>query len=584
MNSMNGYIQVIQPPSFYYHAQCINDTYVRSNLPTMNYGSYSSLYVGRSKNNDIFRSLLNFNISGLPTNIDIKSAKIVLKNVTNNAINIHLHEATKSWYESNVTYRSNEYMIGNLIDAYSLPSNTVSTEIDVTDYITDCYRGIKTNNGFIMMSADESIQNLKTFYSKEEPSKAPELIIEYKNINIPVSAVSLQGEIYITGINDIDGDITVQDVTGLEHSDLTGDIIVSNPSLVGDITVLQRSELDGDMNVHFIQPSELDGEITIHRIDNNDFNGEITIGVANDLVGDMYVLAQTNIDGDITVSHISSTTLDGDMYVTLKLDLAGDIFIVQNNNSNLIGDITIKRIGQTNLSGDIDVVYYSNLSGDIDIKQIGKQNLTGDITVKRISQNNISGDITALRMTNSELTGDISIIPSAKLPGDIIIRRDGVSNISGDISIHYDGNSVVSGDIYIVRHENSNLEGDIHIKRIEYQQLNGDILVKSPNELDGEIYIPTHLDLTGDINIKQNSMSEIEGDIDIHFKKDLGGEIYIKHIRNRDLPGEITIHKIVTNAPYLVGDINIHYDNMQQDISGDIDIILYRFNNYTFIM
>lgn len=131
------------------------------------------------------RFLLQFDLSSIPTNATIVSAKVKL-NVSHSrgfqsTVNAHL--ITSNWDEQNVTWSSFSGQFNGVVSASETLEPFVSNgEWDVSTDVQAFVDGGLVNHGWIFMDSNEgsSSQNYWYFYSKESTTNQPVLEVVYE--------------------------------------------------------------------------------------------------------------------------------------------------------------------------------------------------------------------------------------------------------------------------------------------------------------------------------------------------------------------------------------------------------------------
>lgn len=165
------------------------DAYISQYFPNQNFGGAPILYVGLFQGlTDRYRSLLSFDISSLPSGIDITSA-ILRMYISRNDIpiipkSINVYRLTDSFTEDTVTY-SNQLSTGATPDSTATITSEINTfiEWDITDLVREWYTGSVPNNG-IMLTGIETARSLVGFWSREylDSILRPTLIIQYSTL------------------------------------------------------------------------------------------------------------------------------------------------------------------------------------------------------------------------------------------------------------------------------------------------------------------------------------------------------------------------------------------------------------------
>lgn len=164
----------------------VQDAYISEFFSTQNFGGVNALFVGLYQGvNDIYRSLLKFDISSIPANSTIISAKLRLYIFRNDfpllSKPIQIYRLLSSFDEFTVTF-ANQPPIPVASDATLTITNELNTylEWDMTNLASGWYNGSIVNNG-IMIEGLESTSSIVGFRSKEyiDSSTWPQLEIVY---------------------------------------------------------------------------------------------------------------------------------------------------------------------------------------------------------------------------------------------------------------------------------------------------------------------------------------------------------------------------------------------------------------------
>lgn len=174
-------IQVETPP--------IADSFIAIYNPNNNYGNQVIFDVSRYRS-DIKKGLMKFNLSGIPANSVILSAKLKLQAVGWSAKKgvIDIYKVLRPWGETSVTWNkavgANNWgkpgCLGNtdlvLEKATSFEANFGANEIDLRDLVNNWVASPAANQGLILINNTDGTSF--TFGSKESENK-PKLIISY---------------------------------------------------------------------------------------------------------------------------------------------------------------------------------------------------------------------------------------------------------------------------------------------------------------------------------------------------------------------------------------------------------------------
>ena len=161
----------------------VADAYIRSDTPTINYRSATTLYAGTEFVTKTARSLYQFNLSLIPAGATIESAQFRVLLTTTSlptpTLNLELKRVNTAWSESAVnwvtplTYISTNNVLGvgtTLMTWYSW---------DVTGWVQAWINGTP-NHGLALVSRNEARIGYRGFASREAPPNWPRLVITYR--------------------------------------------------------------------------------------------------------------------------------------------------------------------------------------------------------------------------------------------------------------------------------------------------------------------------------------------------------------------------------------------------------------------
>jgi len=166
--------------------------------PNKNYGSsaeFMAMAWTNGGNNNIVRSLIDFDLSSIPSNVEILMAELTFYAI-NNTIHsqgqghsqltssnaCYLKRITESWDENTVTWNSQPNVsTDNIITLNASENNMQDYVIDITDYIADKYERPADNYGLMLELINETNYARMIFGSSDnvDETKRPKLEIYY---------------------------------------------------------------------------------------------------------------------------------------------------------------------------------------------------------------------------------------------------------------------------------------------------------------------------------------------------------------------------------------------------------------------
>lgn len=151
------------------------DVFVASNLPTENFGGSPYLFCGLYLGNIIYRDLLQFDLSNMPSGYIVTRAELNLYIFRNDFPSVsktfNIYRVKQSFEENTVTFNSQP-----VVDTVPYASLTLDNQIatyvtfDVTELAKEWYQGDYVNNGLQIRAINEGQNNIVAFYSKEYSS------------------------------------------------------------------------------------------------------------------------------------------------------------------------------------------------------------------------------------------------------------------------------------------------------------------------------------------------------------------------------------------------------------------------------
>ncbi|HZY44940.1 MAG TPA: DNRLRE domain-containing protein, partial [Anaerolineae bacterium] len=161
----------------------IADAYIRSDTPTINYGSATTLYVGTQFVTMTARSLFRFDLSSIPVgativNATFQSFATVFSPPPTTTMDIELKRIDVAWSELTVNWLTPL--------TYTGANNVVGVGLTPTYYSWDVTSLVQTwvggavNNGLALVSKNEAWLVYRGFNSKESGSPPPRLLISYQ--------------------------------------------------------------------------------------------------------------------------------------------------------------------------------------------------------------------------------------------------------------------------------------------------------------------------------------------------------------------------------------------------------------------
>ena len=194
------------------------DAYIRADFPSSNFGSAATLFIGLTASNDKLRSLIEFNVSSVPSGDTITSAVLELyvnDSGSGSEVTAEIYALTRSWIEGEVAWDRRTSSLGWVSNGgdfeASAENSTVITSnglysFDVTSLVRRWHNGSLTNNGLIAKTPETA--GRRGFYSSDgNPNERPKLTINHTS-NAPPSISSVTDNSNATNPTAIGANVT----------------------------------------------------------------------------------------------------------------------------------------------------------------------------------------------------------------------------------------------------------------------------------------------------------------------------------------------------------------------------------------
>jgi hypothetical protein len=384
-NKFTGRFDVVDRPLDTYIFQPIKDSTIRSSIPTLNYGSDNSMLVGVDSNsNEIFRSLIEFDISSLPTGKDFKRAVLKLYNsYSPTDISISIFTSEERWTENDVTW-SNQPKSGAKVAEYTILAHQTETIIDISSIVQKWYEKTETNYGLYIIATNEYASGITQFETRE-------------SLTPPELEVSFYKDVSSAGMARLPASMTVR--VASENS-LRSRIQVNSKNLretMPAVLVIHKKSGDNLLPATLHLKSRgfqnLSGSITIFKKDgSSDLPCSIKISQHEHLPASL-IIDKKNRTGDLP-SRLSIRFHDN---LPSRLEIQE-----KESNSNLPARIVI--VGKVSLPAKLTIPWRANLPSTISVQH--KSDLPATI---RVNSNFLNARIAVRGYETSELPSSITV-------------------------------------------------------------------------------------------------------------------------------------------------------------------------------
>lgn len=462
---MYGTTEVAQPPTITINAFPIQDAFVRSGSPTLNYGTQQTMLVGYSDHFlETYRSTVQFDISAVPTNVEILSATLKLYNTREDAIgqNLSVMKAASSWTEDGVTWK-NQPFIGETLGHMTI-DHVGYHDFDILNLLKSWVDGSEENNGIELRATDETALQYSQFYTKEGPDQ-PVLEVVYHNPVVPsFGRTDMTSKLSVPAYNFLPSKINIpiydknRDLHGhirvKEPNTMFGNIGVSRPDLPAQITARQSDKstitasIDVRISTVFDQeshigvnrpetpsqiyvPYRLDtpSQMAVRAMGHDDLDSQITVNRPNQ-VSTILVRYRIDIPSQITVRRSGKTQLQTHMGIS-RPDLPSKIFALYRND--ITAAVAVRASTNEDFPSHVGV-NRPDLPSLIQVRYSDKSDITSQIVVRRFDIDQISA---LARVSRPDLPSTIQAKIHSSIQGAITVRQSNKDTLSSGLFVLY---------------------------------------------------------------------------------------------------------------------------------------------------
>lgn len=289
------------------------DTYIRQDRPTLNFGSAQSLIIGNTLEGE-YMTLIQFDISDYLSLNDvlIRSGDLIFTAYTWASSEIDVYEIYTDWTESNVTWNSFQaFDIGN-DPIFSFSGTTAELRINILDYLNQ--KKLNNDNKINLLLKIRNESGTYSFFSKDSPfiEYCPRIEIKYQDM----SWSGFSGEADLGSSVQVIGKDTKELASWsifrqLQHSALNGSALVGrweSKDLSSQSSSLHRRVLDSFARITFCK--DLESFISIAGHDNKEIDSYINIIKSSDILSNSNIRPVSNLHSTALVVNYGQKDLD----------------------------------------------------------------------------------------------------------------------------------------------------------------------------------------------------------------------------------------------------------------------------------
>lgn len=379
---MRAVVNVIPPPKIESVLSPIKDAFVRSGVPRLNYGQEQEMLVGKI-GGEAFNSLIQFDLSTIPANMKLLSAKLRLYVEQTSLVGnpVSLYQIENDWAEIGVTWASAPAYGQKLTEIYADVAKEYA-EVDLLDVVKGWYSGTLDNKG-MFLNLDTIADDIFVRFGTRERGTgyAPQLIVEYQD---PAIRSYGYGEVisHITArqnkYKDLATKITVKSYW--DKTELAGSLKVFNPDMLESSMRISRGDMYSRITVKRSDTAQLPSTITVTN--KRDSVLETNVKVSRDFMdstlivrrsdGDnlpsVIVVRNTDDEGIPTQLDVTRPDMPSGIEVTASSVLTSSITVTGADKSELESVITVRRSESKDLNSTVEVWKNSDIDGSITVK------------------------------------------------------------------------------------------------------------------------------------------------------------------------------------------------------------------------
>lgn len=343
-NRMYAQYLLKEPPVHNWNVAPIQDSYVLSEYPysSINYGANNSMIVGNGSRGEGM-PFVQFDLSTLPRNIRIKSAKFRMNYSDLRNINLNLFRVKEPWREYNITFNNAPMDIEFLTSDYINDIVNRRVEFDITETAIGWFLGI-SNNGLCLTSPDSDT----TIFRARESTQPPELYIEYYSDDPINSGISKMKFSILPTINkEKNLKFNIEIISHFRKSDMAFSI------LAHDYNHIYTSEMGFEI---YASRDEAPFDITVMKIVNGLYPFEVSVAenMIDEIEFDLFV---PSFDREVLLGFSITPQLSNITTLGFQIDSNR---VYTSGDSNMLFDVYAQGLYQDRNS---DMSFYISVAG-----------------------------------------------------------------------------------------------------------------------------------------------------------------------------------------------------------------------------
>lgn len=535
MNRMKGILDLQPIPRKDITLYPNKDSFVRDDIPRINYGTLSTMEVGKSvtpySDGQLaeFKSLIQFDFSSLPNGAIVEKAKLILTVAQYKDVHDYLVETNDSLWAENTVAWVNKPIASNpsVIHDEGDSSHVV---LDVLSYVKKWVEreGREENNGLVISLQD--VTDALTFFTKEFNivGDRPKLEMTYydSDASYSIGDSQLKGLIRVRRDREhtLRGRIKITTSTGGEE--LPARIEVQNDGDLPSVIRVTRDELNAHIHVRRRDDSPLDAVIAIAGKDEKTLHSRLSV-TREELISEIKIAVHDNLNATIQVLGVGGENLDAQLRTSRDF-IIGTIIVPKEDTLN--GHIVVQQFDKSQLPSKLRLANTSKLNAFMKVARV--HDLNAHIHVQQTQTRQIPGIIRVQRFGEDNLKARIKVDYCSDLRAHLVVNSDYLPSV---IYIAKSGEDELKATIDV---EDRNIQKDLpaKVKVGHWNELHASIRVTSdylPSTMSIQGYDNDSLDAK--IQVASFLVKDLVSFLDLRNPGDLHSRIIIEGAEDTEL-------------------------------------------------
>lgn len=593
-NRMTGVVDIVQSVREQATMGAVKDSYVREDVPTLNYGEETTFAVGRY-GNSILRSLVGFDLTNLKDSYLVEEVDLRMYYGQTPTKNLKLFAVDGDWSETGVTWLNKPAQGIEVTDAYTVNSQEGYATFNVKQFIEENYLAGNNLVSFYVVAGDESEAGYSYFFSREG-SRPPQLVVTYYNPAIwSFGRANIDSSIRVASRSNLASKLRIKvpawlgvDVKGslevTRNNEFVGLAAVSRPDMLSTILAVHRTNSDKPATLAVAEKSfstvgasiavskpeipirfqvrnrvDLPAKVTARVPEEQDFFSWLIVN-SKERPAKIYVLPHSDIQLSFTVRGKTGDDLKSQVAVSAP-DFGGSVIVKPTVNKDLTSKIKVRRGWEEAITGSVTVrqqvgrdlyseilVHVEYVGGESDLTSAinirtneGHTDLPAALTVTRDSLK-----VTFEVMSKKDMPSRLTVVPAwfEFMQGAVMVSKPEIHSSLG-VTLPVD----LPATITAKASGSASLDGAVAVSRPDLALA---LTVGERSDIDSELEVRSSGDaeVVGGVAVSrpdaESSLTviptkDIVSSLNVMHrdKDDWGGKVYVKYMN--DIVGTLEV-------------------------------------------